>query len=55
MIDYNDSKDFRRVNNAIMYEIGHIVLDHTEDSELAEKEVKFFPNMHLLLPYGYPN
>ena len=28
-----------------MHEIGHIVLDHSEDSELAEKEVNFF---------GYP-
>ena len=25
-----------------MHECGHIVLDHTEDSELAEAEAKFF-------------
>ena len=37
-IYYNDEKDYGRVNHTIMHEIGHIVLDHTEDSELAEKE-----------------
>lgn len=35
-IFYNDEKDYGRVNHTIMHEIGHIVLDHTEDSELAE-------------------
>ena len=45
-IYYNDQKGYGRINNTIMHEIGHIVLDHTEDSELAEKEVKFLPNMH---------
>ncbi|MBQ8144421.1 MAG: ImmA/IrrE family metallo-endopeptidase, partial [Butyricicoccus sp.] len=38
-IYYNDKKDYGRINNTIMHEIGHIVLDHSEDSELAEKEV----------------
>ena len=37
-IYYNDEKNYRRINNTIMHEIGHIVLDHSEDSELAEKE-----------------
>lgn len=36
-IYYNDQKDYGRVNNTIMHEIGHIILDHSEDSELAEK------------------
>lgn len=49
-IYYNDSKDFGRINNTIMHEIGHIVLDHTEDSELAEKEVKFFAKYALAPP-----
>lgn len=48
-IFYNDEKDYRRVNHTIMHEIGHIVLDHSEDSELAEKEVKFFAK-HALAP-----
>ena len=49
-IYYNDAKDYGRVNNTIMHELGHIVLDHTEDSELAEKEVKFFAKYALAPP-----
>lgn len=50
IIYYNDFKAFTRLNNTIMHEIGHIVLDHTEDSELAEKEVKFFAKYALAPP-----
>ena len=49
-IYYNDDKDYGRINNTIMHEIGHIVLDHSEDSELAEKEVKFFAKYALAPP-----
>ena len=49
-IFYNDEKDYGRVNHTIMHEIGHIVLDHSEDSELAEKEVKFFAKYALAPP-----
>lgn len=49
-IFYNDEKKFGRVNNTMLHEIGHIVLDHTEDSELAEKEVKFFAKYALVPP-----
>lgn len=49
-IYYNDQKDYRRINNTIFHEIGHIVLDHSEDSELAEKEVKFFAKYALAPP-----
>ena len=49
-IFYNDEKDYGRVNHTIMHEIGHIILDHTEDSELAEKEVKFFAKYALAPP-----
>ena len=49
-IYYNDAKDYGRVNHTIMHEIGHIILDHTEDSELAEKEVKFFAKYALAPP-----
>lgn len=49
-IYYNDTKDYGRVNNTIMHEIGHITLDHSEDSELAEKEVKFFAKFALAPP-----
>lgn len=49
-IYYNDQKDYGRINNTIFHEIGHIVLDHSEDSELAEKEVKFFAKYALVPP-----
>lgn len=49
-IFYNDHKDYGRINNTIMHEIGHIVLDHSEDSQLAEKEVKFFAKYALVPP-----
>ncbi len=49
-IYYNDEKNYKRINNTIMHEIGHIVLDHTEDSELAEKEVNFFAKYALCPP-----
>lgn len=49
-IYYNEQIDYGRVNNTIFHEIGHIVLDHTEDSELAEKEVNFFAKYALVPP-----
>ena len=51
-IFYDDDrdKDYGRINNTIMHEVGHIVLDHSEDSELAEKEVKFFAKYALVPP-----
>ena len=49
-IYYHDEKDFGRISHTIMHEIGHIVLNHSEDSELAEKEVKFFAKYALAPP-----
>lgn len=49
-IYYNDRQNYRRINNTIFHEIGHIVLDHSEDSELAEKEVNFFAKYALVPP-----
>lgn len=49
-IFYNSLKSYGRINNTIMHEIGHIMLVHTEDSELAEKEVKFFAKYALAPP-----
>lgn len=39
-----------RINNTILHEIGHIVLGHTEESELAEAEVNFFAKYALVPP-----
>jgi len=33
-----------------MHEVGHIVLDHTEESELAEAEANFFAKYALAPP-----
>lgn len=49
-IYYNESQTFGRINNTLLHEIGHIVLDHSEDSELAEKEVRFFAKYALVPP-----
>lgn len=49
-IYYNDEKSYKRINFTIMHEIGHIVLDHTEDSELAKKEADFFAKFALAPP-----
>lgn len=49
-IYYNDGKGYGRINNTIFHEIGHIVLDHTEESELADKEVNFFAKYALVPP-----
>lgn len=49
-IFYDDSMPYGRINNTITHEDGHIVLDHTEDSELAEKEAKFFAKFALAPP-----
>lgn len=49
-IFYNDNQKYGRINNTLLHEIGHIVLDHSEDSELAEKEVKFFAKYALVPP-----
>ncbi|MBQ2848066.1 MAG: ImmA/IrrE family metallo-endopeptidase [Clostridia bacterium] len=47
---YNDAKGYGRVNNTLTHESGHIVLDHTEESELAEAEAKFFAKYALAPP-----
>lgn len=49
-IFYDDEKSYGRINHTIMHEIGHIVLDHSEDSDLAEKEVRFFAKYALVPP-----
>ena len=49
-IYYNDEKDYGRINNTMLHEIGHYVLGHTQESELAETEVKFFAKYALVPP-----
>lgn len=40
-IFYDDTKNFGRINNTIMHEIWHVVLDHKETSDITEAEAKF--------------
>lgn len=49
-IYYNDKQYYRRINNTLFHEIGHIVLDHSIDSDLAESEVQFFAKYALAPP-----
>lgn len=41
--------NYCRINNTIIHEIGHIILGHEQESNLAEAEVKFFAK-YLLAP-----
>ena len=50
-IFYNDSMLKERIRFTIMHEIGHIVLDHSEHSELAEAEANFFAKYALAPPH----
>lgn len=49
-IFYNDKKGYGRTNNTITYECGHIILDHTQESDLAEAEAKFFAKYAIAPP-----
>ncbi|MGN1275420.1 MAG: ImmA/IrrE family metallo-endopeptidase [Floccifex sp.] len=49
-IFYNDKKGYGRTNNTITHECGHIVLDHTQESNLAEAEAKFFAKYAIAPP-----
>lgn len=40
-IFYEDNTNYKRINNTIMHEIWHVVLDHKETSEVGEAEAKF--------------
>lgn len=53
IIYYNDScKNYGRINNTIMHEIGHYALGHTSagDEEEKEAEAKFFAKYALAPP-----
>lgn len=49
-IIYNDDMNCKRIRFTIMHEIGHIILDHKEYSELAEKEANHFAAYALAPP-----
>ena len=49
-IFYNDALQPKRIRFTLMHEIGHVVLDHTEASDLAEAEANFFAKYALAPP-----
>lgn len=49
-IYYNDNMPEQRIRFTIMHEIGHIVLDHSEHSDLAESEANHFAKYALAPP-----
>lgn len=49
-IFYDDTKSRERIRFTIMHEIGHIVLEHTEHSQLSESEANFFAKYSLAPP-----
>lgn len=49
-IYYNDAQDFGRVRFTILHEIGHLVLEHLEQSDLAEVEANFFAKYFIAPP-----
>ena len=49
-IYYNDNKIYGRINFTILHEIGHIILDHTQHSKLAEAEANFFAKYTIAPP-----
>lgn len=49
-IYFNDQKDYGRVNHTLLHELGHIVLRHTEESDLADAEASFFAKFALVPP-----
>ena len=49
-IFYNDTMGYGRINHTIMHEIAHIILGHTQDSDLADAEVSFFAKYALAPP-----
>ena len=51
VIYYNDScKNYRRINQTIMHEIGHYAMGHIEEGEQEEAEAKFFAKYALAPP-----
>lgn len=49
-IFYNDAMVYGRINHTIMHELAHIILGHTEESDLADAEVSFFAKYALAPP-----
>jgi Zn-dependent peptidase ImmA (M78 family) len=49
-ICYNDNKCYGRINNTLVHESAHIILGHSEESDLAEAEANFFAKYAIAPP-----
>lgn len=49
-IHYNDDMPKNRIRFTVMHEIGHVVLDHSQHSDLAEAEANYFARYALAPP-----
>lgn len=49
-IYYNDSKPWGHVRFTILHEIGHIILEHLQESDIAEAEANFFAKFAIAPP-----
>ncbi len=50
IISYNEKMPSVRIRFTIMHEIGHIILNHSEHSELADSEANYFASYSLAPP-----
>ena len=50
IIYYNENMSEQRIRFTVMHEIGHIVLNHSESSDVTEKEANFFAKYILTPP-----
>lgn len=51
IIYYNDiTKDYSRINQTIMHEVGHYILGHIAEGDTEEAEAKFFAKYALASP-----
>lgn len=49
-IYYNDAKPWGHVRFTVLHEIGHIVLEHLQESDIAEAEANFFAKYAIAPP-----
>lgn len=49
-IYYNDAKPWGHVRFTVLHEIGHIVLEHWQESDIAEAEANFFAKYAIAPP-----
>lgn len=49
IVAYDETKLWQRIRFSLMHELGHIILDHTEETPQTEHEANYFAS-HILVP-----